>query len=213
MPRAMPALSMEFGQSASEAVGLAAAGDMIATTSPAGSLIRREWHYTRIELLYEMAFLRLFTEWESFLEQSLLRYMCGYFSPRCTPVAVNGNVFRNLRSAEAAILGQRRYQLWYDPGKVADWAARHLRNSAYEAVLRSNATRIEYLACVRHRIAHSQADAAQQFNHATMQLCGQRYRGARPGKFLRDWDSSVSPAQRWLASLATELTNLAGQMA
>src|SRR5712672_2619521 len=34
----------------------------------------------KLELLYELAYLRFFIQWEVFLEQSFLRYLCGYSS-------------------------------------------------------------------------------------------------------------------------------------
>jgi hypothetical protein len=79
--------------------------------------------------------------------------------------------------------------------------------------LQSSAARLAMFAAIRHRVAHGQDDAKQKFNQATMFLCGRRYRGARPGSFLRDWDTSSQPNRRWLEVISLELANLARQIA
>src|SRR5260221_12742426 len=79
MPRTMPPLAVQFRQRVSEALALARAGDL-AAAAPLGAPLRSEWHVARVELLYELAYLRIFVEWELFLEQTFLRYLCGYVS-------------------------------------------------------------------------------------------------------------------------------------
>ena len=76
-------------------------------------------------------------------------------------------------------------------------------------VIASNLSRLEQFAAIRHRIAHAQEHARIQFDLATMSLAAKRYKGARPGRFLRDWES---PSRRWLDAIADELKYLSVQI-
>lgn len=212
MPRVMPPLAAAFQQRILEALAVSQAGDL-AAASPLGSVMRQEWYAARVELLYELAFLRMFIEWELFLEQTFLRYLCGYRSSAGTLyIAVNGGYCHTLQLAEATILAGRSFVLWHDPVRVIDRSRRFLVGCPHETVLASNRARLIDMAAVRHRIAHGQADARQKFDIATMNLIGRRYRGSRPGRFLRDWDRSTTLQRRWLETLGMELANLAQQI-
>ena len=73
----MPPLAIEFRQRVSEGLSLAQVGDSTVTIA-AGR--QAGWHISRVELLYELAFLRMFIAWETLLEQTFYRYLCGYLS-------------------------------------------------------------------------------------------------------------------------------------
>jgi hypothetical protein len=212
MSRAMPPLAAMFQQKALEAVAVAVAGDL-AATSPVGTAIRKAWHVSRVELLYELAFLRTFIEWEMFLEKTFLRYLCGYNSSSgALFAAVAGEHCSSISTAQAAVLGTRAYVLWHNPATVIARARGFLVLCPHETVISSYSARLEHFAAIRHRIAHGQDDAKQKFNSATMTLSGRRYAGARPGRFLRDWDRSTVPHLRWLESLIRDLGNLTYQI-
>jgi hypothetical protein len=205
MPRQMPAFAARLRQQVLASVELAQSGDAV--------ISHERWTLTRVELLYELAYLRMFLEWEQFLEKTFLRYLCGYQSSQgsCTPVPGSRH-FETLADAEAALFGTRDYVLWHRPDVIIARAQRFWVGSFYEQVIASFQARLEILANVRHRIVHAQEDAATKFEAATMAICGRRYRGARPGRFLRDWNRSVSPNQRWLENLGTELFQIARQI-
>lgn len=212
MPRHMPAIAVAFGARVSDAIALARAGDIAATVPPPNP-VRSEWYPARVELLYELAYLRFFIEWETFLEQSLVRFLCGYVCRHGIVIPASGTFFPSLGQAEAGLLGGQAYKLWHDPNIVVNRVRGFLTNSHYENVIASHIATLGDLASIRHRIAHGQADARRKFDVATMNLAGRRYRGARPGKFLRDWDRTTIPPKRWLETLGTELVNLARQIA
>ena len=213
MPRTIPPLAVEFTRRMSEALALGSAGDL-AAAAPRDSPIHQEWYVARVELLYELAYLRIFIGWELFLEQTFLRYLCGYSSTTGVTFSPTGAgaFYATLRDAEASVLGGRQFVLWHDPTSVIRRAHRFLINCPHESVIPSHTTRLADYGSVRHRIAHGQDDARQKFNSATMNLAGRRYRGARPGRFLRDWDRSSTPARRWLNVLGADLAGLAQQM-
>jgi hypothetical protein len=119
----MPPLASVFRARAQEAARLAEIGEVARAEAKRGSMTRRELHPARLELLYEIAYLKVFVSWESFLEQVLIRYLCGYDSNVGKVRLRSGEQFRpNLDAAEKAVLGDRRYILWHNPQRVVDLA-------------------------------------------------------------------------------------------
>jgi hypothetical protein len=166
---------------------------------------------SRLEFLYELAYLRMFVAWENYLEQTLYRYMCGCASPRFGQQTLTiGKYFGSLKDAETAVLAGRTYRLWHNPTEVGRIANIHVVTGRHAQIMTSAATPIQHMAALRHRIAHDQKDGALKCDTATMFFVGRRYPGARPGRFLRDWDT---PTQRWLERLRTDLLNLSRQIA
>lgn len=214
MPRVMPALEATFRARASEAIKLAEIGELAKAGAITGSQTRRNLYPSRLEALYEMAYLRIFVSWEAFLEQVFLRYLCGYRSRFGLAVPSTGTSYSStLAAAEQAVLAGSKYVLWHNPSVVITKARKFFSNSPIEAIILSNTTRLDHLAAVRHRITHSQRHARQRFDAATMIIAGRRYKGGRPGAFLRDRDNSATPSVRWLEQLGREFQGLAGQIA
>jgi hypothetical protein len=208
MSRSMPHYASAFRHRVVHSLELAEAGEFAALSSA-----RPEWHTARIEYLYELAFLRLFIEWEIFLEQTFLRYLCGYRSIHGLYAPTSGSYCTSITAAQGLIFGRNGFALWHNPTTVISRSRQHLNFCPHEIIIGSSAARLENFAAVRHRIAHGQDDAKQKFNSATMALCGRRYRGGRPGRFLRDWDRSVAPNRRWLDTIGQEVVGLARQIA
>jgi hypothetical protein len=207
----MPPLAVQFAQQVDKALLIAEIGERIRISSPRGSIAWRELYPARLEVLYEMAYLRIFILWESFLEESFLRYLCGYSTTIGLTRLINPPQ-KNLAAARAIMLGGRSYVSWSQPVSVEGLCRRFINNGLHELVVKSNRARLEWLTAVRNRVAHGSAHSKSQFDIATMGLLGRRYPGASPGRFLRDWASGVSPVERWIQSIATELKNLAAQI-
>lgn len=188
----MPPLADAFGTAVARAISLAEAGEASRVIISA-TTAKQPLYPARLELLYEMAFLRVFIEWETFLEQTFIRYLCGYEAAAGQQPIRSGTYYRTLAAAEAAVLGHHSYKLWHNPAIVISRAQSFFITSLHELVLASSQTRLEWYAAIRHRIAHAQAHARRQFDSATIRLNATRYQGGRPGKFLRDWDTSVYP--------------------
>lgn len=212
MPRRMPPLDQVFLKEAREAIGLARAGEIARATSNPGTTARKELHPFRLMLLYEMAYLRAFVAWEAFLEESFVRYLCGYSSRHGQAQPAGRGYCRTMPDARRSVLGSQRFMLWHDPTKIAKRCSRFLVNGRHESIVLSSQSKLEYFAAIRHRIAHGQEDARTRFDLATMSLAGRRFQGARPGRFLRDWDTNTQPRQHWLESIVSELGLLASQI-
>lgn len=210
----MPGLEAVFRQRVMEAIKLAEIGETARAESMAGSLTRQEFYYHRIEFLYEMAYLRIYLAWETFLEDTFQRYLCGYTSKAGRAAIHPGKTYcSTLANAEKLIIGKYDYVLWHNPSRVVKRSDKFFKSSPIAKVIHSYTSRLDDLAAIRHRIAHSQDNARRKFDSATMTIAGRRYRGSRAGAFLRDRDCSVHPHMRWLDKLGRELTGLAAQIA
>jgi len=164
----------------------------------------------RVELTYELAYLRAFTAWEDFLEQSFIRYLCGYRAGHGQENVTSGSYCSNLSDARNTLYSGAQFLLWHNTQRVVARAQRHFTLSRCETVLSSMQGRLEHYSAVRHRIAHVHADA--NFDSATMALAGRRYRGSRPGRFLRDWAPHTVQPTRWLEVILNDYRSLAFQI-
>jgi hypothetical protein len=216
MPRRMPRFDRKLSNQAKLASGIVRAGEIAHITGEAD--IRREWNVIRLEALYELAYLRVFAAWEACLEAVFYRSLCGFASAAGQETLIQGGYYPNLAAAESAVLGTRSYVLWHNPQNVIDRCRRFIKSgrpgcpSIQEITISSNLAHLFDLASTRHRIVHDQADAKRKFDMATLQIAGRTYASSRPGKFLRDWDKSTVPHQRWLDSTIAHLTKLASQI-
>ena len=207
----MPALATKLGETIDSAIGLSRTGESI-RNNPVYPGIRRELTSARMELLYEMSYLRLFSAWEGFVEETLLRMLCDYRSRLYTPSFQPGITrFTDLAAARASLFRGRPYLLWYDPDDIQKRCRHYLTGSPQESVATSNKARLQWFAAIRHGIAHNAPDAMGKVDTASMALAGRRFPGSRPGKLLAAPDPSTN--LRFLYSIAAEFRNLSLQIA
>lgn len=207
----MPALGSVFTTNSRASLDLATAVEFAKAHAPRGSPSAMQLTDTRIQVVYEAAYLRVFVQWETLLEEATLRYMCGYVSPLYVPIFPAGQV-RSTSLADAAIALFRGapFVLWHDPQRNVARVAQKLDASPVETVSNTAQAWLESAANVRHRIAHGSADAKRKFDQATMNLAGRRFPGASPGRFLR---SRAGNGRRWLEEITLGLQGLAAQIA
>lgn len=208
----MPALASAFTVSASRSSSVIAALESLRSISAVGSPARRTLTPERLEVAYEAAFLRVFTQWEVFLEECTIRYMCGYSHVAYTPTyPASGGKKRTLTEARADLLNNRPFALWHDTQRNADRVAKWLTNSPVEQVMRTSSAVLDPMSAVRHRIAHASDDAKQKFDAAALALAGQRFGGGSVGRFLRGKNPG-QPQTRYV-DLVAILSALARQIA
>jgi hypothetical protein len=213
VPRTMPNLTGNLQAEVNRALALAEAGETVRAHLHANSQLNREITVQRLQLIYEMAFLHIFVHWEVFLEESFVRYLCGYAGPLGPQVLVQGTFERTITSARLRLLGGQQYILWHSAQGVQSRGQKYFVGGLHENVVASGRPRLEWFAAVRHYIAHKNSDARLKFDQACMSLCGRRYPGSRPGAFLRTVAVTTSgPPQRWLEIIGQELARLAGQI-
>ena len=213
MPRIMPGLAEHLRRQTDEALELAESAEKIRVLTDRDARLGREMTIHRLSLIYELSFLRIFAAWETFLEESFIRYLCGYSSAAGQQILTGGlRHSKMLRDARHALLGAKAFLLWHNPSTVIDRSRRFFILGLHETIMLSNRSRLNWFSSVRHRIAHDHEDARAQFNSSCMNLCGRRFPGARPGKFLRAWATTGSTRERWLSIIGDELCNLASQI-
>jgi hypothetical protein len=210
MARLLPRLDRSFSNEVTRLLDLAEGGENVRSRAQPRALIQQYWYPARIESLYELVYLKIWIEWEFFLEESLLRYMCGYNSRYGVMARVGGLPhYPTIAAAQAALLGAHHHLLWHSPTAVVNRARGHLVNSQHELVLNAAQVIVGHCAAVRHHVAHGQENTRIPFDNATMHFVGRRYSGARVGLFLRDWNTTAVPEVRWIHYLASQLANLA----
>ena len=211
MPRRLPSLELQFAADVDCSVELAEAGERIRANSELGSVGRRELPIARVEAIYEIAYLRMFLLWEDFLEQSFLRYICGFASGVGVANLLNPK-FKTIGDAERAVLGARDFVSWANPNHVTKRSENYMVKGPHEVVIASNLARLEAFNSIRNRIAHSSSFARRQFDGAVISLVGHRYAASSAGRFLRDTAVSQPVPERWLSHIGRELKSLALQV-
>lgn len=211
MPRRMPRLDISFAREAKRALQLADAGVKIRAGSLPNSIVRKEFTIARLEALYEVAFLKVFLVWETFLEQSFYRYLCGHNSAlgSCT---LRQPASPNISAAETTVLGGSDYVSWANSTVVVRRAQRFMTAGFHETVLLSDAARLAHFTSIRNRIAHPSLYARRKFDGATWFLATRMYPGSSAGKFLRDQAVALPIPKTWLEEIAGELVSLAQQI-
>tara|TARA_R110002049_G_scaffold189736_1_gene358337 strand:- start:407 stop:1057 length:651 start_codon:yes stop_codon:yes gene_type:complete len=215
MPRSMPKFDDVLISESVRATDLVVAGELARAQIP----IKKYWRVTKLEDLYELAFLRVFVRWEICLEEVFLRSLCGYSSSAGVEVLTTGAThFRSINLAKTAVYGSNNYLLWHNPRTVINRIRgfimpRSATNPGQqEYVISSYISRLEHFAAIRHRIAHGQEDAKNKFDRASLAIAGRTYLGSKPGRLLRDPLPGVTPKQTYFETICSELCGLMSQM-
>jgi hypothetical protein len=205
--KTMAALDADFTKYVDESLKIIASTEVLWLTAPPASVVRKQLKVPQLEALYEAVYLRVFSAWESFVEDVLVRFMSGYETSTYAPVLTPGWQHpRTVKDARTALYGTRPYVLWHNPASSANRISRYMSGSPLEATLRSQQARLEIFAAIRHRIAHDSDDARTNFKMAAMSLAGSQYDG-HPGRLLRAPDLSDPLNQsKWILRISTNLT-------
>jgi len=212
MGRHLPDLARTFTAEVNESLELVLAVEEARTRlSPVRS---QQFRLTtaRVQLAYELSYLRSFALWETFLEETFVRYLCGYESAS-GPERPVATYCSTLSSARTMVLGSKSYLLWHNPSTVITRAKQYFISGHHETVIDASLSRLNWFAQIRHRVAHEHEDARRKFDGACMALCGRRFKSSRPGALLREWASTPGSRTRWLEVITKELSGLAYQIA
>lgn len=209
----MPSLATAFRRQVLAALDLVDMSRRLRSDKNIGQTVRSHLTLYRHNLLSELAYLRVFNQWEVCLEEAFLRYLCGYEfmgkAETCLPT-----ISKNIHAARAAVYGKRPYLLWHNPSHVVTRANLHFAaGSRLALVIGSALSDVENFAAIRHRIAHDHNDAKQKFDAATMSLASRRFPGGRPGAFLNHATTLRGNPATWLERICGELCSLASQLA
>lgn len=142
-------------------------------------------HRIQVEMITELAFLRVFIAWENFLEDSFIRYLVGAKSPS----GYIPNRFVNPANMEIAkniISGERRvYIRWNSAGEVIARSEIYFKGGEpYGNVLRGATTDLNEMNVIRNRITHMSAISKAKFSNFVRRRFGHGKRGMTPGRLL-----------------------------
>lgn len=174
--------------------------------APPATDVRKRLKVKQLQALYESAFLRIFTAWEVFVEEVVIRHMAGAESSSYVPTFAPGkSKSSSLKAARQELYGNKTYLLWHHPDGVIHKTQSCVLGSPVEICFSTNRSWFLAFAAIRHRIAHASSDARIQFEAAAIQLSGNNHRGS-PGRFLRAHQSQDSLNQkRWILALSQQL--------
>jgi hypothetical protein len=166
--------------------------------------------------VYEAAFLLIFSAWEGFLEEVMIRFIAGYGNTSGKMVFKPGKVLQsNLVQAKTALFNGRAYLLWHSPDKPIARSQDWFNSGAVESVISSAQTDIAHFAAIRHYVAHRTHDCEVKFNAAALALAGVVVAGSRAGRFLRQ--RTIDPVSgvdvTWIARISDDLIRYAKQIA
>lgn len=138
----------------------------------------------QVEIIAELAFLRIFIAWENFLEASFLRYLVGAKSPSgYMPVRLITP--KNIGHALDLLCSGREYVKWNSTSEVIARSETCFRDGEpYKTVLESVRTVLNNLNTIRNRITHRSVVSMSKFNDFARKILGYGKRGMTPGRFL-----------------------------
>jgi hypothetical protein len=139
----------------------------------------------QVEIITELAFLRIFIAWENFLEESFIRYLVGAKSPSGYSPKRFVNT-PNMEIAKKIILGERsEYIRWNSSGKVIARSETYFKGGEpYGNVLRGAATDLNDMNVIRNRITHMSTISKAKFINFVRRRFGHGKRGMTPGRLL-----------------------------
>jgi hypothetical protein len=133
----------------------------------------------------EMAFLRAFLAWETFLEESFVLYLSGQKPPRGRP-AHRYTYPPNVKLATDWLIPEgRRYADWTNALIVAGRAERFFRSGwPFAPVLHSHHNALDESRILRNAIAHTSVSAHQTFEQLARDKLGSFPSNLTVGAFL-----------------------------
>lgn len=153
----------------------------------------------RRDSIIELAFLRGFLAWESFLEESFILHMLGK-QPRRGHPPHRYVLPPNRKAAFALTAGGRGYASWEIAADVANRATRFFRDGRpYTAPLRASQTTLDDARTLRNAVAHRSETAQKKFESlARNELGGTLPLGLTVGGFLNSPKPTLTPPRSFL---------------
>ena len=146
------------------------------------------------DLVIEMAFLRAYSAWESFLEESFILYLWG----KSPPLGTGPRRYANpptRKIAERLVLSEGRdYADWSEAQNVVKRAERFFEEGQpYSDALRSQQSRLQDIKTIRNAIAHSSSFSWERFQILIRRELSTFPPGLTIGSFLDITVLGISP--------------------
>jgi hypothetical protein len=158
----------------------------------------------RRDTLTEIAFLRAFTSWEVFLEQSFILYLLGYRPPKGAPPRRYGFPPNHQAAIEWCADGrdhakwnvtevQKRANRWFRQGKP------------FTPALQGRQFRLDQLVTIRNAIAHESSSARSKFETLVRQELGALPPNTTVGSFLMTTQPNSNPPISFMEFYISEI--------
>ena len=119
---------------------------------------------SHMEMVTEMAFLRAFSAWEAFLEESFILYLWGKAPPRGRAPKRYAYPPTRRVAEQIVVIEGRDYADWSKSQNVIGRAERFFENGKpYFDALRSQQSKLQDIQTIRNAIAHSSAYSWERF--------------------------------------------------
>lgn len=139
-----------------------------------------------VELFAGLALLRIHVAWESFLENTFLRYMCGAKSPAgYQPILLGTGRESSISAARQKLLGSRsRYLDWTHQATIRAANQYFDLGEPFVTGLSSVSRELEEVNILRNRFAHRSDYSVTQFRMVVRRTYGYMPNGMTVGRFL-----------------------------
>jgi len=164
----------------------------------------------QLEMIVEMAYLRIFVSWESFLEESFIRYTTGAIPPSGNaPVTLIHP--QNIGHALDLVVAGRDYISWNSASEVIQRSALYFQDGEpYRSALEPASIELDEMNTIRNRITHKSMHSKSQFNAFVRRKFGHGVRGMTPGRYLLT--SPLSPPPNTFLDYYIEVIKIASTM-
>lgn len=204
-PRLHAALT-SFSRSVKDARELAS--DAHKWSLPSASGVRAQITPRRRDTLTEMAFLRAFTGWEVFLEQTFLLYLLGRRPPKGAPPRRYGFPPTPEAAAEWCLEG-RQYAKW-NPADVQRRANQWFKGGKpFTPILQARQSHLKQLVTIRNAIAHESSEAKAKFEALVRNELGALPPGTTVGNFLITTRPASTPPISFMEFYLTQIEGVA----
>jgi hypothetical protein len=162
----------------------------------------------RRDILTEVAFLRAFTSWEIFLEETFLLYLLGHKPPRGAPPRRYGFP-RNQDAAVEWCTDGKGYAKW-NVSDVQRRANRWFRyGKPFTPALQGQQSRLDQLVTIRNAIAHESSSARSKFEALVRRELGALPQNTTVGSFLNTTKPNFNPPISFLEFYVNEILRVA----
>jgi len=165
----------------------------------------------RRDALTELAFFRVFSAWEAFLEETFILYLRGQQAPRGRPIQRYG--FPPSEDAAYEWVAEGHGYASWASDKVKVRAKRLFKNGRpYETAFTSHHNLLYQLVTVRNAIAHNSAHAREKFEVLVRNELGTLPPNTTPGSFLLALKPRSSPPVSFVEFYFEEIKRVAAKI-
>ncbi len=164
------------------------------------------------DLIVQIAFLRGFISWETFLEESFILYLLGMSSPKGTS-ATRFAMPPDRERAEKLVAEGKQFADWTTTDSIIQKAERFFDNGIpFSGPLKSKNSTLSEIKIIRNAVTHSSKHCQEQFRKLVRSKLPVYTPGLTVGDFLSMTIPHSSPPESFLEKYISELIFVAEQI-